>query len=87
MKEEVAKVAEIKESICRFAGPGLAESGVHEINNLSDMTLIGSMQWKDLKDKAMVMKYKEQTFWKGLSAEEKRMVEALRLNQRIQGDM
>jgi len=36
MKQQVAKVVEIRDVICRFAGPGLAESGVHVIDSLSD---------------------------------------------------
>ena len=36
MKEEVAKVVEIRDVLCRYSGPGLAESGVHAIDSLSD---------------------------------------------------
>lgn len=49
--------------------------------------MVGATKWKDLKDRAMTMKYKEQDFYKPLRAEEKRLLEALRLDQRIQGDM
>jgi len=49
--------------------------------------VIGGMQWKGIKDQAMMIKYKEQSWYKGLTAADKKIVEALRLDQRIQGDM
>merc|ERR1719253_1843601 len=54
---------------------------------LTDETRVGGRPWRLLKPFAMVDDYKLKDWFIALSAEERRLLEALRTAQDIQGDM